>query len=107
MALSEPATRIGVIVRGERAVTADTALRLARFSGTGPEFWITLQATHDLTKPGRKAAGRSRGTCGHVRRQDTVARDEADRYNKPAPDRAWTFATRASDPHRGERRVSR
>ena len=50
MALRVPATRIGAIVKGERSVTADTALRLARFFGTSPEFWITLQAMHDLTK---------------------------------------------------------
>jgi antitoxin HigA-1 len=50
MALRVPATRIGAIVKGERAVTADTALRLARFFGTSPELWISLQATHDLTK---------------------------------------------------------
>jgi addiction module HigA family antidote len=31
-------------------VTADTALRLARFFGTSPEFWMNLQAMHDLTK---------------------------------------------------------
>jgi antitoxin HigA-1 len=50
MALRVPATRIGAIVKGERAVTADTALRLARFYGTSPEFWMNLQAMHDLTK---------------------------------------------------------
>jgi len=50
MALRVPATRIGAIIKGERSVTADTALRLARFFGTSPEFWISLQATHDLTK---------------------------------------------------------
>jgi addiction module HigA family antidote len=50
MALRVPATRIGAIVKGERAVTADTALRLARFFGTSAEFWINLQAMHDLTK---------------------------------------------------------
>jgi addiction module HigA family antidote len=48
--LRVPATRIGAIVKGERAVTADTALRLARFFGTSAEFWINLQAMHDLTK---------------------------------------------------------
>jgi addiction module HigA family antidote len=37
MALRVPATRIGAIVKGERGVTADTALRLARFFGTSPE----------------------------------------------------------------------
>jgi addiction module HigA family antidote len=50
IALRVPATRIGAIVKGERAVTADTALRLARFYGTSPEFWMNLQAMHDLTK---------------------------------------------------------
>jgi addiction module HigA family antidote len=50
MALRVPATRMGAVVKGERAVTADTALRLARFFGTSPEFWVNLQAMHDLTK---------------------------------------------------------
>jgi addiction module HigA family antidote len=50
IALRVPATRISAIVKGERSVTADTALRLARFFGTSAEFWINLQATHDLTK---------------------------------------------------------
>jgi addiction module HigA family antidote len=50
MALRVPATRIGAIVKGERAVTADTALRLARFFGTSPEFWVNMQAMHDLTR---------------------------------------------------------
>ena len=50
MALRVPATRMGAIVKGERGVTADTALRLARFFGTSPEFWVNMQAMHDLTK---------------------------------------------------------
>jgi antitoxin HigA-1 len=50
IALRVPATRIGAIVKGERSVTADTALRLARFFATSPEFWVNLQAMHDLTK---------------------------------------------------------
>jgi addiction module HigA family antidote len=47
-ALNVPVTRISEIVRGRRAVTADTALRLARFLGTGPELWLGLQAEYDL-----------------------------------------------------------
>ena len=58
MALRVPATRIGAIVKEERAVTADTALRLARFFGTSPEFWINLQALHDLTKA-RQESGKA------------------------------------------------
>lgn len=55
IALRVPATRIGAIVKGERSVTADTALRLARFFGTSPEFWMNLQAMHDLTKARRES----------------------------------------------------
>ncbi|MFZ3352027.1 MAG: HigA family addiction module antitoxin [Xanthobacteraceae bacterium] len=54
LALRVPATRIGAIIKGERSVTADTALRLARFFGTSAEFWINLQAMHDLTKARRQ-----------------------------------------------------
>ena len=57
MALRVPATRIGAVVKGERSVTADTALRLARFLGASPEFWVNLQAMHDLTKA-RMESGR-------------------------------------------------
>jgi addiction module HigA family antidote len=55
LALRVPATRIGAIVKGERAVTADTALRLSRFFGASPEFWMNLQAMHDLTKARRES----------------------------------------------------
>ena len=50
--LAVPATRIGDIVRAEnpRAVTADTALRLSRYFGTTPAFWMNLQAAYDLSK---------------------------------------------------------
>ena len=40
--------RISQIVRGERAITADTALRLARYFGTSPDVWLGLQARYDL-----------------------------------------------------------
>jgi len=49
MALRVPATRIGEIVREKRGITADTALRLARYFGTSPEFWLNLQQAHDLS----------------------------------------------------------
>jgi antitoxin HigA-1 len=54
LALRVPATRIGSIIKGERAVTADTALRLARFFGTSAELWLNLQSMHDLTKAQRE-----------------------------------------------------
>jgi antitoxin HigA-1 len=47
-ALCVPVNRITAIVAGERAVSADTSLRLARFFGTTPEFWIRLQGGYDL-----------------------------------------------------------
>ena len=50
MCIRVPSTRIGEIVRGRRAITPDTALRLARFFSTSPEFWLNLQQMHDLTK---------------------------------------------------------
>ncbi len=43
-----PARRINEIVLGKRRITADTALRLARFFGTSAEFWLGLQAQYDL-----------------------------------------------------------
>jgi addiction module HigA family antidote len=51
LALRVPATRIGAIVRSDRprAVTADTALRLARYFGTTPQFWLNLQSAYDLS----------------------------------------------------------
>jgi antitoxin HigA-1 len=46
--LHVPATRLNEIVRGRRGVTADTALRLARYLGTTAQFWLNLQSTYDL-----------------------------------------------------------
>ena len=48
MELLVPVTRIHDIARGKRAITADTALRLARYFGTTPQFWMNLQANYDL-----------------------------------------------------------
>ena len=46
--LHVPARRINEIVHGKRAISADTALRLARFFGTSELFWLNLQAAYDL-----------------------------------------------------------
>lgn len=43
-----PAARINAIIKGTRAITADTALRFGKYFGTGPEFWLNLQANYDL-----------------------------------------------------------
>ena len=46
--ISVPPRRINEIVHGKRAITADTALRLARFFGTSEQFWLALQNRYDL-----------------------------------------------------------
>ena len=47
-ALHVPANRISSIVAGQRSITGETALRLARYFGTTPAYWINLQAYYDL-----------------------------------------------------------
>jgi addiction module HigA family antidote len=56
-ALGVGAARLNEIVRGERGVTADTALRLARYFGTSAEFWLNLQSLYDLRMAEQKARG--------------------------------------------------
>lgn len=46
--LRVPATRLTEIVRGRRGISADTALRLARYFNTTPKFWLNLQTSYDL-----------------------------------------------------------
>jgi addiction module HigA family antidote len=53
-----PARRINEIVHRERAITADTALRLARFFGTSEMFWLNLQARYDLDMQKEKLGAR-------------------------------------------------
>jgi addiction module HigA family antidote len=48
LTLKVPAPRINDIVRGRRSVTPDTALRLSRYFGTTPQFWLNLQTSYDL-----------------------------------------------------------
>ena len=43
-----PVSRVAAIVKGERAITADTALRLGKYFGTSAEMWLTLQSDYDL-----------------------------------------------------------
>lgn len=49
-ALGVPANRITAILNEQRSITADTALRLSRFFGSTPEFWMSLQASHDVKR---------------------------------------------------------
>ena len=47
-------TRLGQIIRGERSITAETAIVIGRFLNTGPEFWMNLQALCDLEEASRR-----------------------------------------------------
>jgi addiction module HigA family antidote len=58
MDLRVPANRIAEIVKGERAISADTALRLARYLGTSAEFWLGLQSDYELEKAKDQLAAR-------------------------------------------------
>ena len=49
--LRVPVTRISEIVNQRRPVASDTALRLARYFGTTPEFWMNLQTSYDMDPP--------------------------------------------------------
>lgn len=54
--LHVPANRVTAILKGERSITADTALRLSGYFGTAPEFWMRLQADYDLRLAQRTVA---------------------------------------------------
>ena len=56
--LDVPTNRITQILNGQRAITGDTALRLAHFFGTSPEFWLNLQSLYEIRLAEQKA-GRS------------------------------------------------
>ena len=53
-----PPRRINEIVKGQRAITADTALRLGRYFGMSPEFWLNLQTHYDLEQEQKRLADR-------------------------------------------------
>ena len=57
---SVPPRRINEIVRGLRSISADTALRLARYFGTSERFWLNLQARYDLEVEKDRLGGRLR-----------------------------------------------
>jgi addiction module HigA family antidote len=57
-ALCVPANRVTAIVNGDRAITAETALRLARFFGTTDCFWMNLQSNYELAVARQKDAAR-------------------------------------------------
>ena len=56
--LAVPPRRINEIVHGQRTITANTALRLGRYFGMAPEFWLNLQSHYDLEREQERLAGR-------------------------------------------------
>jgi addiction module HigA family antidote len=55
--LHVPASRVAQILQGKRPITADTALRLGRWFGTGPQLWLNLQQAYDLDLTQQHLAG--------------------------------------------------
>lgn len=68
--LEVPTNRVTGILNGQRAITGDTALRLAHFFGTSPEFWLNLQALYELRLAEAKTgkAIRKLATLKHLER---------------------------------------
>jgi len=56
-ALGVPANRITAILKGQRGITGDTALRLGTFFNTSPEFWMNLQKTYELRLAEKSLSG--------------------------------------------------
>jgi addiction module HigA family antidote len=57
LSMRVPSNRISEIIQGKRAITAETALRLARAIGTSPDFWLNLQMYYDLRIAEESLAG--------------------------------------------------
>jgi len=69
--LDVPTSRITGILNGQRAITGDTALRLAHFFGTSAEFWLNLQSLYELRIAERKG-GKSIKTLPRLRHPERV-----------------------------------
>lgn len=73
--LHVPVNRITQILNGRRAITADTALRLGRWLGTGPELWLNLQKAYELRLAEQEAGAEIRRTI--ATRPMSIARGDA------------------------------
>src|ERR1700737_901055 len=69
--LKVPTNRITGILNGQRAITGDTARRLAHFFGTSAEFWLNLQSLYEL-RLAQKKAGKSITTLPTMKRRERV-----------------------------------
>jgi len=66
-----PTNRVTQILNGERSITGDTALRLAHFFGTSPQFWLNLQTLYDLRLAQQKT-GRAIKSLPRLKRREPV-----------------------------------
>jgi addiction module HigA family antidote len=80
LALRVPVTRISEIVRERRGITAETALRLARYFGTTPDFWMKMQMSYDLA----------------LAHRESMARIEVEIFPAPRTEKAGTKARRVA-----------
>jgi addiction module HigA family antidote len=69
--MNVPTNRITQILHGDRSITGDTALRLAHFFGTSPQFWLNLQSLYDIRIAEQKA-GRSIKSLPRLKRGELV-----------------------------------
>ncbi len=84
--LKVPVTRISEIVNGRRSLNADTALRLSRYFGSTPEFWISLRAAYDLSVTINSSAHRiEREVRPRAKRREPVQSDSTSRYAVARP----------------------
>jgi addiction module HigA family antidote len=70
--MNVPTNRVTQILNGTRAITGDTALRLAHFFGTSAQFWLNLQTLYDL-RVAEEKAGKSIKTLPKLKRREPVA----------------------------------
>lgn len=66
-----PTNRVTQILNGTRAITGDTALRLAHFFGTSPEFWLNLQSLYEL-RLARRKSGKSIQALPRLERRELI-----------------------------------
>ena len=69
--LDVPTNRVTQILNGTRSITGDSALRLAHFFGTSPQFWLNLQTLYDLRLAQRKS-GRAIKSLPRLKRREAV-----------------------------------
>jgi antitoxin HigA-1 len=80
--LKVPTNRITSILNGHRAITGDTALRLAHFFGTSAQFWLNLQSLYDIRRAEQKA-GRTIKTLPTLKRAEREAVSLGQQFRSP------------------------